>query len=118
VPIIFFVVLGFIVFGVVALMLMPNFFRPSAEAQRVFDVTKSDRVDVRTVRGKEQLQGRLLQILALSVGARAILEIGTLGGYEARKSLVAATGGKDLPIALIEDGIAIALALWVVAYVT
>jgi predicted O-methyltransferase YrrM len=26
-------------------------------------------------------QGRLLQILALSVGARAILEIGTLGGY-------------------------------------
>ncbi len=61
-PIIFFVVLGFIVFGVVALMLMPNFFRPSAEAQRVFDVTKSDRVDVRTVRGKEQLQGRLLQI--------------------------------------------------------
>src|SRR5688572_29403357 len=27
------------------------------------------------------IQGRLLQILALSVGARAILEIGTLGGY-------------------------------------
>jgi predicted O-methyltransferase YrrM len=26
-------------------------------------------------------QGRLLQILALSIGARAILEIGTLGGY-------------------------------------
>jgi predicted O-methyltransferase YrrM len=26
-------------------------------------------------------QGRLLQILALAVGARAILEIGTLGGY-------------------------------------
>lgn len=60
-PIIFFVVLGLIVFGVVALMLMPNFFRPSAEAQRVFDVTKSDRPDVRTVRGKEQLQDRLLQ---------------------------------------------------------
>jgi uncharacterized membrane protein len=44
--------------------------------------------------------------------------IGTLGGYEARKRLVAATGGKDLPIALLEDGIAIALALWIVASVT
>src|SRR5687767_9633863 len=28
-------------------------------------------------------QGRLLQILAMSVGARAILEVGTLGGYSA-----------------------------------
>jgi tight adherence protein C len=62
VPIIFFVLLGLIVFGVVALMLMPNFFRPSAEAQRVLDVSKSDRVDVRTVGGKEQLQDRLLQV--------------------------------------------------------
>jgi tight adherence protein C len=62
VPIIFFVLLGFIVFGVVALMLMPNFFRPSAEAQRVFDVVKSDRADVRPVRGKEQMQDRLLQV--------------------------------------------------------
>ncbi|BCP54630.1 membrane protein [Kaistia sp. 32K] len=44
--------------------------------------------------------------------------IGTLGGYEARKRLVAATGGRDLPIALLEDAIAIGLALWVVAYVT
>jgi uncharacterized membrane protein len=44
--------------------------------------------------------------------------IGTLGGYEARKRLVAAYGGKDLPIALLEDGIAIGLALWIVAFVT
>src|SRR3954469_16299494 len=29
--------------------------------------------------------------------------IGTLGGHEARKRLVAATGGRDLPIALTED---------------
>ena len=31
--------------------------------------------------------------------------IGTLGGYEARRRLVAATGGKDLPIALLEDAV-------------
>jgi len=31
----------------------------------------------------------------------------TLGGYQARKRLVAATGGKDLPIALLEDAVAI-----------
>jgi uncharacterized membrane protein len=33
--------------------------------------------------------------------------IGTLGGYEARTRLVAATGGKDLPIALLEDVVAV-----------
>ena len=40
--------------------------------------------------------------------------IGTLGGYEVRKRLVAATGGKDLPIALLEDVVCIALSFWVV----
>jgi uncharacterized membrane protein len=33
--------------------------------------------------------------------------IGTLGGYEFRSRLVKATGGKDLPIALLEDAIAV-----------
>ncbi|MDM4141079.1 MULTISPECIES: DUF4126 family protein [Mycobacterium] len=33
--------------------------------------------------------------------------LGTLGGYQVRKRLVAATGGKDLPIALLEDAVAI-----------
>jgi uncharacterized membrane protein len=33
--------------------------------------------------------------------------VGTLCGYEFRKRLVAATGGRDLPIALLEDVIAI-----------
>lgn len=32
---------------------------------------------------------------------------GTLGGYEARTRLVKATGGEDLPIALLEDLVAI-----------
>lgn len=40
---------------------------------------------------------------------------GTLGGYEFRSRLVRAAGGKDLPIALLEDAIAIALAFWVVS---
>jgi uncharacterized membrane protein len=33
--------------------------------------------------------------------------VGTLGGYEARTRLVKAIGGKDLPIALLEDCIAV-----------
>jgi len=33
--------------------------------------------------------------------------LGTLGGYQARTRLVAASGGRDLPIALLEDAIAI-----------
>lgn len=42
-------------------------------------------------------------ILAGLLGAVA----GTFGGYEFRARLVRATGGKDLPIALLEDAIAI-----------
>jgi uncharacterized membrane protein len=38
---------------------------------------------------------------------------GTLGGYEFRRRLVKTTGGKDLPIALIEDAIAICAAFWI-----
>ena len=33
--------------------------------------------------------------------------LGTLGGYEARKRLVDANGGHDLPVALVEDAIAV-----------
>src|SRR5580765_7774377 len=40
--------------------------------------------------------------------------LGTLGGYEFRARLVKAIGGKDLPIALLEDAIAICGAVWVV----
>jgi uncharacterized membrane protein len=38
---------------------------------------------------------------------------GTLGGYAFRVRLVAATGGKDRPIALLEDAIAIGGAIWI-----
>jgi uncharacterized membrane protein len=41
--------------------------------------------------------------------------IGTLGGYQARMRLVKATGGKDLPIALLEDLVAIGGALFIVS---
>ncbi|TFV60655.1 DUF4126 domain-containing protein [Mycobacterium sp. PS03-16] len=43
--------------------------------------------------------------------------LGTLGGYEARKRLVARNGGRDLPIALLEDGVALGGGL-VVAWLT
>jgi uncharacterized membrane protein len=41
--------------------------------------------------------------------------VGTLGGYESRQRLVKGTGGNDLPIALLEDLLAIALAFWIVS---
>ncbi len=41
--------------------------------------------------------------------------IGTFGGYEIRKRLAAMLGGKDLPVALLEDLVAILLAFWVVS---
>src|SRR3954470_51142 len=40
---------------------------------------------------------------------------GTFAGYEFRSRLVKATGGKDLPIALLEDAIAIGAAFWIVS---
>ena len=40
---------------------------------------------------------------------------GTFGGYEFRSRTVRATGGKDLPIALVEDAIAICGALLIVS---
>ena len=50
-------------------------------------------------------------LLAGGLGAVA----GTLGGYEFRSRLVSATGGNDLPIALLEDAIAIGGALLIVS---
>jgi uncharacterized membrane protein len=43
--------------------------------------------------------------------------VGTYAGYEFRSRLVKATGGKDLPIALLEDCIAIGGAFLIVALV-
>lgn len=41
--------------------------------------------------------------------------VGTLGGYEFRMRLVKATGGRDLPIALLEDVIAVGGAVLIVS---
>lgn len=61
--------------------------------------------------GMGSADGSLIGGLAAGVvGAVA----GTLGGYEFRMRLVRATGGKDLPIALLEDAIAVAGAAWIV----
>jgi uncharacterized membrane protein len=53
-------------------------------------------------------------ILGLVAGAVGAV-IGTLGGAELRARLVAATGGRDAPIALLEDAVAIGGALLIVA---
>ena len=58
------------------------------------------------------LAGLVPGSLAGALGAVA----GTLGGYEFRRRLVKATGGKDLPIALLEDAIAVCAAFWIVAH--
>ena len=55
-------------------------------------------------------QSLIAGLLAGVLGAVA----GTLGGYEFRVRLVRATGGKDLPIALLEDAIAIGGAILIV----
>jgi uncharacterized membrane protein len=52
-------------------------------------------------------------LIAGAIGA----VIGTLGGYEARKHLVLATGGRDFPIAILEDAVAIIGALLIVSAV-
>ncbi len=53
----------------------------------------------------------IVGLIAGVIGAIA----GTFGGYEFRTRLVKAAGGKDLPIALLEDVIAIAGAFLIVS---
>lgn len=53
----------------------------------------------------------VIGLIAGVIGAIA----GTLGGYEFRARLVKATGGKDLPIALLEDVIAVGGAILIVS---
>ena len=52
--------------------------------------------------------------IGLAAGAVGAV-VGTFGGYEFRVRLVKATGGKDLPIALLEDVIAIGGAFLIVS---
>jgi uncharacterized membrane protein len=60
--------------------------------------------------------GAASQALAGGLVAGALGAVaGTLCGYEFRARLTRAIGGKGLPIALLEDAIAIGLAFWVVS---
>jgi uncharacterized membrane protein len=52
-------------------------------------------------------------VVGLVAGAAGAV-IGTLGGYELRVRLVKAIGGRDLPIALLEDACAIGAAFLIV----
>jgi tight adherence protein C len=61
-PIILYAMISLIIFCVVLLLFTPNLFRPSPEAQRIFDIAKSTRPDQRTIKGKEVIQGKLLGI--------------------------------------------------------
>ncbi|MDP9165534.1 MAG: DUF4126 family protein [Actinomycetota bacterium] len=55
----------------------------------------------------------------LGIGAGMIGGVlGTLGGYEARSRLVARNGGRDLPIAITEDVVAVVAGFAVVALAT
>lgn len=55
----------------------------------------------------------------VGLGAGVIGAIaGTFGGYEFRSRLVKATGGKDLPVALLEDVIAIGGAFLIVSRIS
>ncbi len=55
----------------------------------------------------------------LGIGAGMIGGVlGTLGGYEARSRLVARNGGRDLPIAITEDVVAVLAGFAVVALAT
>jgi tight adherence protein C len=60
--IIFYAMISLTIFCVVALLLTPNLFSPSPEAQRIFDIALSTRTDQRTIKGKELIQGKILGI--------------------------------------------------------
>jgi hypothetical protein len=74
------------------------------------------------VMGGDQAASTLLEITAedgglLLAGVLGAVA-GTLGGYQFRSRLVRAIGGNDLPIALLEDAIAICGAFLIVSHVS
>jgi tight adherence protein C len=60
--VILYVLLALITFCVVALLLTPDLFRPSPEAQRILDIVTSTREDRRTIGDKERIQDKLVGI--------------------------------------------------------
>jgi tight adherence protein C len=88
-PVIFYVVLGVIIFSTVALLLTPNLFRPSPEAQRILDVVKSERADQRTIGGKEKIQ---TQLLNMATELRVRLGLAENPGLKARLAMAGIRG--------------------------
>src|SRR5277367_1978298 len=106
-PSMLYALLGLIIFCVVALLLTPNLFRPTPEAERILNIVKSERPDIRTIGGKERVQDKLLgmaselrvrlglaenpklkaRLAAGGLHGRAVLEI-----FFASQFLVPATG--------------------------
>jgi tight adherence protein C len=70
---------------VVALLLTPDLFRPSPEAQRILDVVTSTRVDRRTIGDKERIQDRLV-----GIATRLRVRVGLAEDPKLKERLVAA----------------------------
>ncbi len=59
---VFYLAIGFTVFLTIALLCAPVLLRPSPEAQHILDVVTSNRLDQRTIGGKEVFQDGILKI--------------------------------------------------------
>ena len=93
--VILYAVLAFIIFCVVALLLTPNLFRPSPEAQRILDVVQSTRPDQRKIGGKERIQDRMLN---LATELRIRLGLAENPRLKARLSAAGIHGGASVDI--------------------
>ena len=80
-----YVLLALITFCMVALLLTPDLFRPSPEAQRILDVVTSTREDRRTIGDKERMQDRLV-----GIATRLRVRVGLAEDPKLKERLVAA----------------------------
>jgi tight adherence protein C len=87
--------LSFVVFCIVALAFTPNLFRPSPEAQRIIEVSRSVRPDQRIVGDKERFQNR---ILGLAGEVRARLGLAENPKLKARISAAGLHGKHSMDI--------------------
>ncbi len=84
-PVILYVLMALITFCVVVLLLTPDLFRPSPEAQRILELVKSTRIDRRTIRDKERVQDRLV-----GLATRLRVQLGLAEDPNIKAKLVAA----------------------------
>jgi tight adherence protein C len=108
--VILYVLLALITFCVVALLLTPDLFRPSPEAQRILDVVTSTRVDRRTIGDKERIQDRLV-----GIATRLRVRVGLAEDPKLKERLVAAQFLVPLAGAVLGSLLHSASLFWVVA---